>query len=49
VREIEIARELGSAGVSLFYAGAIDKELAEILAKGPFRTPAKLPEPSMKP
>jgi hypothetical protein len=36
---------LGAAGVSLFYAGAIDKELAEALVKGPFRAAAKLPEP----
>jgi uncharacterized lipoprotein YddW (UPF0748 family) len=45
-RQIEVSRDLGSAGVCLFYADAITKELYTALKNGPFRSPAKLPRPA---
>src|SRR5262249_15480537 len=45
VRQIEAAREAGAAGEVLFYGGAFTDELFEALREGPFRSPAKLPQP----
>jgi uncharacterized lipoprotein YddW (UPF0748 family) len=43
IQQIEAVRELGAAGLILFYGGAFTTELYEALATGPFRSPAKLP------
>ena len=45
MRQIEASREQGAAGVCLFYAGSFTGEFYQALRSGPFRTPAKLPQP----
>lgn len=45
MRQIEVARERGAAGVCLFSAGSLTEEFYESLKRGPFRNPAKLPAP----
>ena len=48
MRQIEISREQGSAGVCLFYAGSFTEEFYQKLRSGPFKAPAKLPEPKRR-
>ena len=45
VRQVETAREMGAGGFSLFHAGSFTDDLYAALRKGPFRNPARLPEP----
>lgn len=45
MRQIEASREVGAAGVCLFYAGSFTDEFYAALKSGPFRSPAKLPQP----
>jgi hypothetical protein len=45
MRQIEISREQGAAGVSLFYARAFTDEFYQAIKSGPFRSPARLPQP----
>ena len=45
MRQIEVSREVGAAGVCLFSAGSLTDEFHAALKSGPFRSPAKLPPP----
>jgi uncharacterized lipoprotein YddW (UPF0748 family) len=45
MRQIEISRDQGAGGVCLFYAGSFTEEFYQKLKSGPFRSPAKLPQP----
>ena len=46
LREIEMAREKGAAGVAIFSVRQLERQgLWRVLREGPFRTPARLPPP----
>ena len=49
MRQIEASREAGAAGVCLFYAGSFTDAFYAALKSGPFRSPAKLPQPKRLP
>jgi uncharacterized lipoprotein YddW (UPF0748 family) len=45
MRQIEVSREQGAAGVCLFYAGSFTDEFYQAIKSGPFRSAARLPQP----